>query len=430
MSYARPLLLTAALLALAGPALPATPAAPAQTEEADAVFARARSALLQLRVVVGTGGPQASIGSGFVASADGLVVTNYHVVSKIALEPGQYSVEYVRTDGARGPLKLLAVDVAHDLAVLRMAGERLPFLALRDAPLARGERGYSLGNPHDLGTTIVEGTYNGLIEGSLYDQIHFSGAINGGMSGGPAIARDGRVFGINVARDVQGQLIGFLVPAEYAKRLLAEAASRPPPEAFRKEVNAQLLRHQAALAERILQARFPAQGFGHYDVPTSPGPYMRCWGSTRGEEQDRLYESSTQQCRGNMELFVSDEITTGGLAFWHLAVESDRLNWVQFRAMYEERFARAGGGGPAERKSFTPFRCHDDFVRAGGGTVRAVICARSYKQYDGLYDLRVRIATLEPGTRGLQSDLRLSGFTFENGMRLARHYLEAVSWTN
>ena len=55
-----------------------------------------------------------------------------------------------------------------------------------------------MGNPHDLGMSIVEGTYNGLLEKSLYRKIHFSGALNGGMSGGPALSRSsGKLVGLN-----------------------------------------------------------------------------------------------------------------------------------------------------------------------------------------------------------------------------------------
>jgi len=432
MRLARILLLAlCGALALARPVSAALADVRTGGSEADAVFLGAKSALLQLRILIGTGGPQSAIGSGFVVSADGLVVTNYHVVSQYALEPGQFTIEYVRTDGSRGPLTLLAIDVVHDLAVLRMAGEGLPHFELRGTSLAKGERGYSLGNPHDLGPTIVEGTYNGLTEGSYYDQIHFTGAINAGMSGGPAVDRNGRVFGVNVAHHVSGELIGFLVPVKYVQRLLERTGTLPAPEAaeFRNEIRAQLMAHQAELASKLLGARLPVKPFGHYALPDSPGPYLRCWGRSL-DEPDRLYDSNVQYCNGNMELFVSGSMRTGGISFWHMALSSEKLSSLQFRQLYEERFAATYGGHDATRKDYTRFRCRDDFVRAGRGVMRAVICARAYKRFAGLYDFRVRIASLEPGDQGLQSALMLDGFSFENGMALSRRYLESISWKN
>ena len=55
-----------------------------------------------------------------------------------------------------------------------------------------------MGNPHDLGMTIIEGTYNGLIQTSRFQKILFSGSLNSGMSGGPAMDDKGRVIGVGV----------------------------------------------------------------------------------------------------------------------------------------------------------------------------------------------------------------------------------------
>src|SRR5262249_59386101 len=87
----------------------------------------------------------------------------------------------------------------------------------------KGERLYSMGNPLDLGFTIVEGTYNGLVDRSYNERIHFSGAINPGMSGGPTVTADGHAVGINVSKQLGGELVSFLVPARFAATLLASA---------------------------------------------------------------------------------------------------------------------------------------------------------------------------------------------------------------
>ncbi|MCI0345855.1 MAG: serine protease, partial [Chloroflexi bacterium] len=247
----------AAAAALLLVATAAAAADPPVSSAARPVFERSKEALLQLRAIHKATGSQAAIGSGFVASADGRVVSNYHVVAKVALEPELYEMEFVRGDGTRGPLTLLAVDVVHDLAVLRLDAPGRPFLKLRDGALRKGDRGYAMGNPHDLGLTIVEGTYNGYVEHALYPQIHFTGAINAGMSGGPAVAQDGRAFGVNVARLVGSQLVSFLVPGEFAAKLLDVAAAGAPPPRFQDEVREQLLAHQATLMKRLLAAPLP-----------------------------------------------------------------------------------------------------------------------------------------------------------------------------
>jgi serine protease Do len=89
--------------------------------------------------------------------------------------------------------------LVHDLAIVKSEEIHGSFFALNETPLKKGSRIFSLGNPLDLGMTIIEGTYSGDIEGSLYDKIHFSGSLNPGMSGGPTIDAKGACIGINVS---------------------------------------------------------------------------------------------------------------------------------------------------------------------------------------------------------------------------------------
>ena len=114
------------------------------------------------------------------------------MVSQYALEPATYRLEYIAPDGTTGPLKLHAIDVANDLAVVQLDRTALPFFtfderAVQAATCPKGERLFAMGNPLDLGFTIVEGTYNGLVDKSYNERIHFSGALNPGMSGGPTV---------------------------------------------------------------------------------------------------------------------------------------------------------------------------------------------------------------------------------------------------
>jgi hypothetical protein len=268
-----------------------------------------------VRTLLQAAGRQTTIGSGFVVSADGLAITNYHVVSQFALDPRTFRLEYLAPDGARGTLKLLAIDVANDLAVVKLdrpvvvssgAGSSLPppfefdprALANR---LPKGERIYAMGNPLDLGFTIVEGTYNGLIDRSYDERIHFSGAINAGMSGGPVTAADGRIVGINVAKRLDGESVGFLVPARHAATLLERARKGPPlaVDKAREEVGRQLDAWQGTFYEAFRAAGFRSAQYGSYRGIESSAPWITCWAATNagtaaaranGGEHDPLLE--------------------------------------------------------------------------------------------------------------------------------------------
>jgi len=215
----------------AAPAVPAAPAAPVSLS-ARKIYEQARSQLVQIRTVLKGQASQTSVGSGFFVTRDGLIVTNFHVVSEAALKPERHDLVYVTADGREAPLQILQLDVLHDLALLRAADAKgrsfdaLPFRP--DAlPLAQGERIYSLGNPLDVGFAVTQGTYNGLVRRSFYPQIFFGGALSGGMSGGPALDEEGHVVGINVARRVDGEQVSFLVPAAFAMAPAPVASAHP-----------------------------------------------------------------------------------------------------------------------------------------------------------------------------------------------------------
>src|SRR3954465_7812181 len=108
------------------PEPPLMPPTPNVSAAAESIYAVARPGLLQIRTLVEAAGRQSSIGSGFLVSSDGLAVTNYHVVSQYVLEPKTYRLEFARPDGTQGALKLIAIDVANDVAIVKLEGTALP----------------------------------------------------------------------------------------------------------------------------------------------------------------------------------------------------------------------------------------------------------------------------------------------------------------
>ncbi len=217
---------------------------PIPSSSAQRLYARAKADIVQLRSLLKNGRTQSSVGSGFLIGTSNLVVTNYHVMSQIALEPDVYTGEYVDTYGKRGKVELLAVDVLHDLAVVRIDRKGSGFFNVPDKlpVLSQGQYLYSLGNPLDLGFAISEGAYNGVISRSFYDQLMFTGPINAGMSGGPNVTVDGRVAGVNVSKRLDGELVSFLVPVRYVRDLLKKVAGQKQvPKDFKLVVGQQLL---------------------------------------------------------------------------------------------------------------------------------------------------------------------------------------------
>ena len=246
-------------------------------ERASQVFEEARERIYQIRTLTADGDAVNSTGSGFLVGKDGLIATNWHVISDAILDPGRYRLEAIRTDGRHLPLSVVAIDAMNDLVLLRAADESgVPFI-INDAPLVKGAKGFSLGNPSSIGFTVVEGTYNGVVAKSLRGYYHFTAAVNAGMSGGPALTTKGEVFGINVARLSDGNLISFLVPADRLVALVARArSSNPSPEALLNEARQGIIDGQEKVTSDVLNTPPRMKQIGPFMVPIESGSVSRC----------------------------------------------------------------------------------------------------------------------------------------------------------
>ncbi|PKB19349.1 serine protease Do [Novosphingobium kunmingense] len=166
-----------------------------------------------------------SLGSGFIISADGYVVTNNHVIT--ADGRGQVeSITVTMPDGTEYPARLVGKDAPSDLAVLKIqATKPLPFVKFGDSRSARvGDWVIAIGNPFGLGGTVTSGIVSAVTRstgsGSAYDRyLQTDASINRGNSGGPMFDMKGQVIGINNAifSPTGGSVgIGFAIPAETA----------------------------------------------------------------------------------------------------------------------------------------------------------------------------------------------------------------------
>lgn len=411
---------------------PAPAAAPAQiSRDAQRAYETTRDKLVQIRTLLRNSNTQASVGSGFFVSANGLIITNFHVASQLALEPERYRGVYVPVDGKEAEVELLAFDVRNDLALLRVkapAAGTTPQLAFRgaDRPLARGERIYSLGNPLDIGFAVTEGTYNGLVQRSFYPRIFFGGALNPGMSGGPALDDAGQVVGVNVSKRLDGDLLSFLIPAEFAQALLARAATAQPiTKPAHAEVARQLGEHQALLTKRFTAQPLTAQKHGGYSVPVPDDALARCWG--RGREPDfKAFDLERTDCQIDSHVFAGD-FNTGYIRLRYEAYNAPKLGPLRFSAMYSQSFANEFFATRGSRKA-TPAECSERFIETGGMPMRAVVCMSAYRKLAGLYDVSVLTMSVNQSTRGVQGRMDAQGVSFENGLKLVAHYLAGFKW--
>ena len=164
-------------------------------------------------------------GTGFIVSADGLIITNKHVVFD---EEAEYTV--ILNSSEKYPAQVLARDVVNDLAILKIDASDLPVVELGDSEsLELGQTVIAIGNSlSEFRNTVTRGIVSGInrritagdyFTGSeiIDGAIQTDAAINPGNSGGPLINLAGQVVGINTAISQQAQAIGFSIPINQAK---------------------------------------------------------------------------------------------------------------------------------------------------------------------------------------------------------------------
>ncbi len=176
------------------------------------------------------GGTPQDIGSGFIVSDDGLVVTNKHVVSA----NGSYKV--ITSDDKEYEVVSVSRDPSNDIAVIKINASGLKPVELGDSSnLKVGQFVIAIGTAlgefrHTVTTGVISGLGRGITAGSYYegyvekldDVIQTDAAINPGNSGGPLLNSAGEVIGINVAVASGAQNIGFAIPVNVVKSALEE----------------------------------------------------------------------------------------------------------------------------------------------------------------------------------------------------------------
>ena len=169
------------------------------------------------------GGTDESVGSGVIVEADGIIVTNYHVVAQ------SDEIDVALADGRRFKANLVGADAGSDLAVLRIDATGLPTAEWADSDAVEvGEMAWAIGNPFGLDRTITYGIVSavgrrGVVDNPFQEFLQTDASINPGNSGGPLVDVHGHVIGITTAIVGKGfRGIGFAIPSNRARRVCKE----------------------------------------------------------------------------------------------------------------------------------------------------------------------------------------------------------------
>lgn len=382
--------------------------------------------LFKIKTVDRSSDAKAAIGSGFLVRDSGVIATNYHVVAEKLRKPDKYKLTYTDADDESGELEVIALDVVRDLALVKgEVGVDAAMEVVTETP-SQGASIYALGNPLDLGMSIVQGSYNGINDDSIYRKMLFSGALNPGMSGGPAVDEEGRVVGVNVART--GEDIGFLVPAEALASLIERADGRgfEAPDSFDKVIEEQLAANQNQYMGELLQGEWETVALGPARVPGKLASFLDCSGGS-SDEGDGLYEGSRRQCSNRYGVFVTPNLASGSVVIESQAYQTNELGPSRFYNVYEGAYEPPYFHGDGDE--LTEFACRSRFLTSGGTEWKATFCARRYQRFPELHDSYLALASIGAPDQGVVVQARLTGVTEDKARRFSDKLIRTLKWT-
>jgi len=235
------------------PRQPAPVQAQVRELSAEELFQRAAPSVVLVEVFDDRGHKR-GLGSGFIGSDDGAIITNYHVIR------GAYRAVARFADGTQAPISgVLGYDADRDVAVLRARGRLPNALKLGDSDRLRaGQKVAAIGSPLGFQNTVTEGIVSGIRLGL----IQMSAPISPGSSGGPVLTARGEVVGVAVASAVGGQNLNFAVPVNWAKAYVGGNVERPLAEILRENT----------IVDRILdgEVSIPAGKARSWEIQVDP----------------------------------------------------------------------------------------------------------------------------------------------------------------
>jgi len=402
-------------------------AAPARALDSKEIYQLNEDRVFQVRVLNRETGKKSSIGSGFIVGDGSRIATNYHVISQVILEPELFYITFIGSNGQEGELKLLGLDVAHDLALLgadNALGEPIEMSPLppRGAPI------YAMGNPLDLGLSIAVGTNGGILNQTDDSRILFSGSLNPGMSGGPTFNANGEAIGINVATARND--ISFIVPSRFLSALIENSGSGgyAAETDLKAEVARQVLAYESRYIDQLLEADWPSLDLRQFKLPGVISPTVRCWDNSAKLNAKARYKRYQIRCTNQNHVYLDeDNHFVGRLLYEYYWLESEELNAIQFYNLYES-LNKDQIDAKLDRDVVSNFNCETWFIEVSSQQMKSNLCRREYLEYEGMSDVLFTAALTGHKDRGFFITLTLTGVDYNASLPLIQKFLEQTEW--
>jgi serine protease Do len=406
----------------------------AESSTANQVFNSLKDQVFQIRVARNLDAAKSTYGSGFPVDKNGLLATNYHVIRQSFEKDFEFHV-YVKIADKNYPAQVLAVDVVHDLAIVKIDYQFPEKINIAKSSIRNGDKIFSMGFPQDLPMTIVEGTYNGFVKRGVYEEIHMSSGINSGMSGGPTLNKSGKLIGVNVSTMLFSNNISFAVPANFVGRLLKTIDDNSKPLSSKdidKVIQVQLASAQEGLSSDLLNKELKTQKFHGWKIVSFP-EYIKCWQNVKKGKHEK-YQIEKRNCNVENAARINDDLTTGYYKSGFRVYSNTSLNDFQF---YNKIYTELAGNIPSDQSGFFQgFKKEDGSTKAECETLYILnnhkipfkinYCLLGYRDYENLYDAYFDGVSLVKKKEELVFSMSFFGFSSSNIKKIISKYINAI----
>jgi hypothetical protein len=392
-------------------------------------YDRLKPSLFTIEVHSGNQGAKSSLGSGYLVSDGGHVVTNYHVVGSYIEEPDRYSIR-VRNAAGELPARLLRFDLVNDLALLEVDGVEAPPLPLAETLPPPGAAIVAFGNPQGLGLSLIEGIFNGFAEKGLVDRMLLSMPLNSGMSGGPILNESGEVIGTNVSIMWLSNSLSFGVPVTKVRPLLNAAPLEATKPALLEET-----RRQLRELETDTVARLEAGFDGDEEQPQvaiggarsrRPPDVFECWDDSDVHEKEGITRS-WHQCNLQFTPTIEGVGPVASVELFVQHTQSQRSAYGFYGTLGHQAAGRSGvmPVAPDDEVRSSP-HCVAGRVSFTSSVWKINTCVHAYVEHPGFSDLELLAVSVSKPREAVLVSLKMQGFRLESFEALTRRFLEGV----
>jgi serine protease Do len=428
----------------------------AGNDNAQSVFEKTRPLVFQVKTAVSAEASKSAYGSGFALSPDGLLATNYHVISKAIDDPERYKI-YVRVGEQELEAEIRAIQVVHDLAILKIDRNFSRYLSFAPELPRGGEKLFSVGIPQDLNLSVVEGNFNGNLQLGNYEQYVLSSPINPGMSGGPTLNSNGDLVGVNVAILRGAQNLSFAIPGYLLSQLMKSArdgaarriaslkALTQSSVSFdsMKEIWREIIHGQLRTAqERLFKSWFgepESQSIQFAGWKTlAPPKQLKCWREQQEAYNDHI-EVDIQRCDSFFTANPEPNLQSARYEVSYIHAKNKTFPNFKYVAALNELYKGSLIESSTEdfvdrfrsgAQHFTQSQCRDSvIVNNHGISLLVAYCMRGLVNYPSLVDASVRVATVNSKGEDLMVLFKMKGFEAPKVKEAMNQLLESVEWT-